>query len=223
MRVSFSVYSAYNGSKETRERGAPMEFILINRAKVKVMLGPDDMEKYELDSMDIDYENVHTRRAFRRILDEVKCQTGFDIASEQVLVQVYPSRDGGCEMFVTKISQTKEEGVGRMANPKEITMLSVRINGYHFTDLDDLLSVSREMKKRGYKLRSWAYRGEEGDWYLALEERVRSGTKRLMSELSFLDEYATEKRGSVRLAYIKEHSTCVIAENAVEILASLSE
>ena len=80
-----------------------MELFLINSEKLKVTLSSEDMSYYSLTSESIDYHNTETRRAFWSILDEAKHQTGFDAASERVLVQVFPLRSGGCEMFVTKV------------------------------------------------------------------------------------------------------------------------
>lgn len=197
-----------------------MEYILISGAKIKVMLGREDMERYELQSTEMDYENVQTRRAFRKILEDVKRNTGFDIGAEQVLVQVYPCRDGGCEMFVTKLSKTKEENETKPSHPREITMLSIRLCYYIFGCFEELLSAILEIRRRGYKRRSSLYRGQAGEWYLCLEECVSSGARRQAGELSFLEEYAQKRRGYTMLAYVKEHSTPVIEDNAVETLSA---
>lgn len=80
-----------------------MELIVISDSKLKIMLTKEDLREYALDCNTLDYENTETRRAFWSILDEAKHRTGFDAASEKVFVQVYPSRAGGCEMYVTKL------------------------------------------------------------------------------------------------------------------------
>ena len=80
-----------------------MELIRINENKLKIMLSEGDMKQYALDCASLDYDNTETRRAFWSILDEAKHQTGFDAASQRVFVQLYPSKEGGCEMFVTKL------------------------------------------------------------------------------------------------------------------------
>lgn len=195
-----------------------VEYILIGDAKIKVMLEQKDMEYYDISAIDIDYENAATRRAFRRILEDVKARTGFDMTCEQVLVQVYPSRDGGCEMFVTKLSQTKEENQKLTSYPKEITMLSIRLCGYLFSSFEHLLSAVFELHKRGSPSGSSLFYTEEGNWLLLLEEKACSGTKRSLGELCFLEEFAEKKKGPLHLAYIKEHSKPVIAYRAVEKL-----
>ena len=80
-----------------------MELIMISNSKLKIMLTSEDMKEYSLDCNTLSYENTETRRAFWSILDEAKHRTGFDAASERVFVQVYPSKKGGCEMYVTKL------------------------------------------------------------------------------------------------------------------------
>ena len=80
-----------------------MELIKINDRKLKIMMTSEDMAEYELTRDNIDYENVDTRRALRSIFATAKQRTGFDASSERVFVQMYPSKAGGCEMYITKL------------------------------------------------------------------------------------------------------------------------
>ena len=80
-----------------------MEFILINENKIKVMLSACDLEEFEIEAEELDYANTDTKRMLWDILSRAKHSTGFDTDGQRVLVQLYPSRHGGCEMFVTKI------------------------------------------------------------------------------------------------------------------------
>ena len=195
-----------------------MEYILIGDEKIKVMLEKKDMEYYDISAIDIDYENAGVRRAFRRILEDVKIKTGFDMTAEQVLVQVYPCRDGGCEMFLTKLKKTKEANEEYAAYPKEITMLSVRPTGYLFPTLESLISILAELRHRGGYTQSSLLFTDRGQFLLLLEEKITSGTKRNMPELGFLEEFAEKKKSALQLTYIKEHSTTVLESNAVEML-----
>ena len=80
-----------------------MDLIKINDNKLKIMLTPVDMQCYALKADELDCGGIETRQAFRNIMDEVRNRTGFDAKGNQIYVQVYPSREGGCEMFVTKL------------------------------------------------------------------------------------------------------------------------
>ena len=68
-----------------------MELIRISDSKMKIMLSAEDMARYEITAERLNYENTETRRVVWQILDEAKQKTGFDAASDRVLIQVYPS------------------------------------------------------------------------------------------------------------------------------------
>ena len=76
---------------------------MISDCKLKVMLGEDDLKQFEIKAEQLDYSNTETKRMFWDILNRAKHQTGFDTDGQRVLVPLYPSKQGGCEMFVTKI------------------------------------------------------------------------------------------------------------------------
>lgn len=80
-----------------------MELIKISASKLKIMLSLPDMEKYELEADRLDCADKHTREAFRHIFDDAKTQVDFDTSGERLFIQLYTSRGGGCEIFVTKL------------------------------------------------------------------------------------------------------------------------
>lgn len=90
-----------------------MELIVISENKFKIMLSEPDMRRYELNPEDMAETDDHTRRAFRHLLDDCG-EIGRDTRGEKLLVQVYSSKEGGCEIFVTKI----EQGESRFLNEK---------------------------------------------------------------------------------------------------------
>ena len=141
-----------------------MELIKISPTKLKIMLTPEDMREYEIDCESVDYARTETRRAFWSILDEAKHRTGFDAASERVYIQLYPSREGGCEMYVTK--------VGLIAAPDGSTgpgMLRVapeRRLAYSFDGLDTLLRACRQLRDSADAQNSAAFFDADGKCYL---------------------------------------------------------
>ena len=80
-----------------------MELIRINDKKLKIMLTSSDMKNYELDAQKLSCGTEETRRAFRNILHDAGVGGGFDTGGDKIYVQYYPSREGGCEMFITKL------------------------------------------------------------------------------------------------------------------------
>ena len=78
-----------------------MELILISNTKLKIMLDEGDMKKYKI-SDETNYAEPETRKAIRNILDKAREQVGFNTEGAEIFVQLYTSRKGGCELFVTK-------------------------------------------------------------------------------------------------------------------------
>ena len=84
-----------------------MELIVINETQIKLTLTPDDLERYP--------RHVGEGALFRAILhDAVRIggeetgalPPGFTDRGGKLYVQMYPSRRGGCELFVTRLPLT---------------------------------------------------------------------------------------------------------------------
>lgn len=84
-----------------------MELIIISSSKLKIMLTAPDMQHYELQGNSLSCVDEGTRRAFRHIFDDARAQAGFDTEGERLFIQLYTSRDGGCEIFVTKLGENE--------------------------------------------------------------------------------------------------------------------
>lgn len=211
-----------------------MELILISSSKLKIMLSDKDMEKYALDAKSADYDDTATRRAFWSILDDVKNETGFNAAGDRVFIQLYPSKEGGCEMFVTKMGLLCAEG----ETGEKMTLLlngrvtktvverlgegdgRERIGAYVFDELSSLLSVCHQLCARKWRGKSEAYRGHDGKCYLILSEKIKE-TYTSLDRLSFISEYGhAENAERVRL-YIREHADCICESRAVQTLGVL--
>ena len=192
-----------------------MELLRIGDNKLKVTLTGEDMERFCLETDTMDYDTTETRRAFWQILDEAKHQTGFDAGGGRIFVQVYASRAGGCEMYVT-LEGEEEAAVADLAVPR-------REGIYVFSGLTYLLDVCAALLELGYREASSAYVAD-GEFYLVIRERECLGGlgSRAVSEYGFIEEYGTRLLGGVRLAYLREHGIPIVEENAVGALAALA-
>lgn len=192
-----------------------MELLRIGDNKLKVTLSGEDMEHYRLDSETMDYDTTETRSAFWQILDEAKHKTGFDAGGGKIFVQIYPSRAGGCEMYVTLVGKEDDE-------PTEDA--PIRTEGiYCFDTLTTFLSICRMLDALGYREKSAAY-AADGCYYLVISEQQHVGVygSRPLSEYSFLEEYGTRLFGGVRLSYLREHGRCLREGDAVSLFSSLA-
>lgn len=207
-----------------------MEFILIGEDKIKVIMSEEDLEEFELSAEELDYANTETKRMFWDVLSRAKARTGFDTDGQKVLVQLYPSKDGGCEIFVTKLGslykESEELGEGcalaESAPPRrrrktagaEKTYSAV----YSFSNLEDMIRVCRELHRRGYKEDSHAYISDARVFYLVLsgsidEVGILSERTRFICEFGELENSKAAKR------LLAEHADAIAKMNAVSALA----
>ena len=77
-----------------------MRVLKINDSKVKIMLTKRDMIAFGMDGAPMNMCEGDTRTKIYRVLDEVKAKHGFDHGGAKLVVQIYPSADGGAEIFV---------------------------------------------------------------------------------------------------------------------------
>lgn len=183
-----------------------MEIIRIGNDKLKLILTDGDLKKYSLNTERLDYDNTETRRILWQILDEAKKETGFDAAAERTLVQAYPGRRGGCEIYVTRLVRpAKRHG---------------REEVYRFEDADSLFRAAEVALARGDEYESALHKGEEA-YYLTLMLPA-SVKDEPFSALSYLEEYAERIKGGGTGAYIREHTECLIAREAIKKLGGFS-
>ena len=105
--VTFFTVLYYNVTRYIQriKKGTYMELIVISKTKLKIMLNEGDMRKYSIGN-DTDCAEPSTRKAIRKLLDCAREQIGFNTEGEEIFVQLYTSKNGGCELFVTKTSES---------------------------------------------------------------------------------------------------------------------
>lgn len=159
-----------------------MELILISSTKLKVMLSADDMKKFDFDPKCC--TDISGRAAFRSILKEARDKCGFDAIGEKVFVQYYPEKQGGCEMFVTKLSDTEKTSQSGVENQLKNKSRGQGRYGseyiiYSFGEMSGLLNTCARLSFSGYCGKSSAYKISEkplsdkqiaGKYYLLLEK-----------------------------------------------------
>lgn len=152
-----------------------MELIRISQTKLKIMLDRNDMRRLDLEAGNP--ADISSREAFRNILKEAKARCGFDAVGDRVFVQYYPDKCGGCEMFVTKLTDSSGEPRSGTGEGRRFTHVSNGITErydsgyiiYSFANLGDLLSTCRMLKNGDYGGESMAYRiKDKCRYYLVL-------------------------------------------------------
>ena len=178
-----------------------MEWIKISKNKLKVMLTAEDARRYALNCADSTHCESLTRAAFRELLCDVRRHVGFDATEDQAYIQMYPSKEGGCELFITKTELARES---EHQPPSES---AIRLG-----TLSALLALCRRLQEAPQLLHSEALQDERGTWWLLVHYKGR---------LPYLAEYGELREGSSARLYLAEHGKVICAENAIQTLSCL--
>ena len=204
-----------------------MELIRISDRKLKIMLTPTDMCHFELDADNFGEDSAEMHRAFRLLLDEVRKLTDFDADDHRISVQYFPSREGGCEMFISNLSPERNR-TGCALTPAPEMQPATRTRGsfcrsfaYRFEELGDLLSVCRRLQALDYISASSAWRDDAGRYYLILNTFAASPFA-TPEELYFVVEYGHLENAAQLRLYLSEHGAVVCAEDAIGTLGAIA-
>ena len=195
-----------------------MEYIMINEEKLKVMLEQNDLAEWDISVEALDYSNPDAKCVFEEILQYARERFGFDTSGHKVLLQLYPSRDGGCELFITKLPRLKS---GEQEK-KEICEQKESI-AFGFEKLSHMLAVCNRLADKEFYVESEAWADENGKWYLILSGTDVSLLDELPfpSDISFISEYGEAQSPRALSLYLGEHAKSICPRDAVETLGNL--
>ncbi len=204
-----------------------MELIKINDQKLKIMLTPSDMTHYHLNSEHPEESGEEARQSFRLFLEDVRRRVDFDFDDRSLSIRYFPSREGGCEMFLCSHASTDGEQKNTahalpvaMHRGKSSVGGFSRDGAYRFDTLDELLRVCERLTGIGYIGESDAFRDERGFYYLLLQT-ISPSPFTLPEELAFLAEYGKTENAAMLRIYFREHGSLICRGNAVELLGAL--
>ncbi len=197
-----------------------MEWIRISSNKLKIMLTREDTARYALCPDTADYADTATRRAFKAILTDMKHETGFDAADDKVYIQMYPSREGGCELFVTKmgIEVVQKHRAANRATRDAVPPLR-RSLAFCFNGMASLIAVCRRLRAAQYAGESRAWLDDCHRYWLFLLEQGDPLTAR--EDYAFVAEYGEMESREAAELMLPEHGKLLCNSRAVEILAEL--
>ena len=209
-----------------------MELIKVNSQKLKIILTPDDMRELDITNESLDYGTPQTRRVFKYLLEKARDETGFNVNDDSLYIQIFPSTDGGCEMFLSKKSRLlpEPEQYGTYLK-KKYTLPYDNINESRSfiaqsSNLENIIKLCARMKENGFAGKSSLYIYKQ-EYYLIIRfaKRYPSFSKELKCmdedcDFSFMSEYADiYYANELPLLYISEHAKPLLKEKAVELFA----
>jgi len=194
-----------------------MDHIKISPDKLKLMLTKSDLDRYAIDCDTLDCETALTRHAFRALLDDVKRVSGFDARDDKVFIQLYPSRDGGAELYITRLTRRED-------TPAPDADAGIRISSVcAFESMARLLDACAHMQS-AMPGESSAWSGE-GHYYLVMEDKIAAKAylsgERPNEKRRFIGDYGKIIADPTAISYVKEHCFCFCEKNAVKILGSM--
>lgn len=210
-----------------------MELIRISDRKLKIMLTPLDMCHFELSNESFGSDAAETTRAFHLLLEEIRRQTGFDTDDRHISVQYFPSREGGCEMFISNL-QSEDPQMRHFisaslpaAQQDSESKLPQKRNGgfrkecaYRFDRLTHLLCACKRLCSLDAICESEVFREENGA-YILFFKILTSSPFSLPEEVDFIVEYGSIENASLMRLYVQEHGKSICAYNAINELAAL--
>ncbi|MBQ7173135.1 MAG: adaptor protein MecA [Clostridia bacterium] len=193
-----------------------MELIRISDCKLKVMLTQADIERLHFDPESDSSEDLH--RSFRSLLLEIQRRSGFTADGKELSIQYFPSREGGCEMFISNLreKEPKSNSASSLA-PCEITGFRKEYV-FRFCEMNLLLTACKRLLQIGYAGDSEAYVDEGEQWFLILS-LISSHPFEMPEELFFLSEYGRQESATDAKIYLAEHGRRLCPDSAVPILA----
>ncbi|MBQ9921201.1 MAG: adaptor protein MecA [Clostridia bacterium] len=180
-----------------------MELLQINKNKLKITLSVRDLEEFDLTVSTLDYNTTKTRKAIWEIFDRAKRQVGFDAAKSKLKIKVYPLSDGGCDMYVSKLSQ----GYSELHAVRSTFRSSVKKCAYIFNSFSEVYALCTLMPVTTH---SSLYSDMLGRYILLIDQGFDlRGRKKLLSEFGSLLNISYIE------SYLNERCTLICKENAV--------
>ncbi len=209
-----------------------MELISINENKLKIIMTISDMEKLGLDENDFHLSLINTRSILKKILNASPVKTGFEelLPSDKILLQMYPEADGGCELFITKVSLENapnfEEDLTMPCDEEKYLLPEVNKKTtenkktpltYSFSELEHAIRACKELKNRNFEGDSSLYLHNSGKYFLFL---TKSNTQ-FNDSTSYIAEFGELENSENAILSVLERGKKIFDKNAVENLASL--
>ncbi len=232
--------------RRLRNKEVNVELIPINDSKLKIMLDESDMKELHICD-EADCACGETRLAIRTLLERAKTQVGFNTEGSEIFVQLYTSRGGGCELFVTKSTallssgtegehKSEKKSKKRETHQKRTVEEDCRAPSqspdapmdqrrerfgkmiFSFESLRDICAVCKILNQKNTNISSRAYRGANEEFYLVLENTNMSAYSRLDS-MTFILEFGKRERADHINTYLCEHGQIICSERALETLS----
>ncbi|MBQ9703213.1 MAG: adaptor protein MecA [Clostridia bacterium] len=190
-----------------------MEIIKINKNAIKLILAPEESEKYEFIT-DSNATDEVMLSSLNLLLQSVREKSCIDLLGKRLLVQVYYDKIGECEIYIasTEGDEMYKDRTAPIGTRKAIGYKSI----YRFDSLDDILIACSRLNGVADENNSQIYYDEQREKYYLACQNISARELRY----SFLSEYSKQLKPQVYF-YIREHLKCLCDSNAINIFSNL--
>lgn len=195
-----------------------MKIERLSQDKIRIFLTFDDLLERGIQKDDMWREIPRVHELFSEMMDQAYNELGFD-ASGPLAVEVFQLPAQGMVVIVTRGKMnvhdaghtSDEDEADEDIYEMEVTLEHSDIVMYSFRDIEDVISVSKQLQLSGLTEdgRLYSYNGK---WILALEPALIDSSKH-NAVIALLAEYG--EATSVTYAMLEEYGKVVIAESAI--------
>jgi negative regulator of genetic competence, sporulation and motility len=210
-----------------------MELIIINENKLKILMSAKEMKSYGLDENEFHLSISDTRKILSKILHNSPTKTGFESLSpdEKILLQLYPEKKGGCELYVTRLSLDEKhtDKEKQIMSADENSLLPVFIGSepsekkplicYSFEGLKNITLSCKALKKYDCSEESSVYVDDDNRYYLMIKSQPSVSQKSTLS--SVLSEFGEIINAEQTMLRMSEYGRCICTNNAIAIFSEL--
>ena len=203
-----------------------MEYIPINESKLKIICEENDLSAYGISADTLEYGDASSRKFIEDALEGARRELGFETSKHRVLIQLFPSHDGGCEIFVSKLGLLEDvdpDKKKKELSPKKEKETQKKL--YFFERLDFLLEACKRLSFLPPCKASSAFYLNAKGYFLYLELEDPDGLFEYgidaLDEYSFILEYGEPQNTKKELPFLNEYAKCLCRNNAVERLCKI--
>lgn len=193
-----------------------MEILRIGKQAVKVSLNREEATKYNILNNEELNEN-EIKEAFSCLLKEIKSKTDFSYSNKKLFTEIFPSKNGGCEIYISCIGMEASKTVYKDKNPDIEAKKKINQAIYELDSLDKLLSVIYRLNEIKHREKTSVYYDKDRKKYLLAMENINF--KNL--KYAFLLEYGKYIKCGMS-SYLNEHYDCIVKNDAIKKLSFLA-
>ncbi len=178
-----------------------MELIKVNSSKMKIILTDNDFKQMGVDAFSFDYTNEKSKEAIKKILKLARQESDFDIISAKLLIEYFPSKKGGGEIYISKLENSEKNNT------------KLYISAFS-QNLENIISICKNFKETNLKSRLYSI---NSGYLLLLKLEKYHKQKIIPTDFLWMSDFAKVKICTdLSKTYLDEYALCICSENAIE-------